>query len=274
MSPTKIILIATICIIILISPLLFIYFLHPTILGRYTGLVENIIAGVISGLLITWLLDIILRRRQQISQEKVARIGLTETSQTINRMIALFGTIFKASSDGKIPSTIDELFDAEAANLLSLHLDINSHAPVISDISWQDHITMKSGTILDELISIQDRYQVYFPENVLIALGTLRNNPLLNIFRQLNKGSQLDKQEKISRPVINFVPIEKLVFLMNDILKCIKTVQIESIKYKALKIPKFPSFDFRDNVAPKVGSARFNGNPGVAFIISEITVSN
>ncbi len=76
---------------------------------------------------------------------------------------------------------------------------------------------------MNELISIQDRYQVFLPENVLVVLGKLLNNPLLNIFSQLSNGSVLDKKERISRPVINFTPSETLNHLMGEILSCVKT---------------------------------------------------
>ncbi len=159
MSPTRIIIIFAICLTVLMIPLLTIYIWWRTLLGSYVGMVENVIAAVISALLITLLLDFTLRRRQEMTLEKVARIGLTEASQKINRMIALFGSIFKAASDGFIPSTIDELFNAKAADLLSLHLALESPAPVLPAITWIEHITRESRLILNELTNIQDRYQ-------------------------------------------------------------------------------------------------------------------
>jgi len=243
------------------------YVRFPIILGRYISIVENIIAGLIGAYLVALALDFTLRHRQEKATEKVAIVGLTEASRRINRMIALFGSIFKASSDGFIPSTIDEIFDAKAADLLSLHLAIDNRAPVTSAITWQEHITRESRLILNELTGIQDRYQAFLPENVLVALSKLRNNTLLVVFSQLSHGAELDKQENVPRPVINFVPLEKLTFLMNEVLLCVKTIQRESIKLKASTVPQFPSFDFRNDVEPKVGSARFEGKPGVGFII-------
>lgn len=270
MSTARIFTIFGICVAFVTIPLISLYIWFPDILGRHVSLIGNIIVGAIGAYIVAFALDFSLRRRQEKAMEKVAIVGLAEASTKFNRLIALFGSIFKAASDGFIPSTIDELFDAKAADLLSLHLDINGRAPVTSGIAWQEHITRESCLILNELTSIQDRYQAFLPENVLVAIGKLRNNTLLIAFSQLSHGAELDKQENIPRPVINFTPLEKLTFLMNEILLCVKIIQQASIKLNTLTIPRFPSFDFRKDVEPKVGSARFEGSPGVAFIIGEI----
>ena len=267
MSTTKIFIIFGVCVVVVTAPLIIMYFRFPEALGRYTGLAENVIVGLIGAYIVALSLDFTLRRRQEKATEKVAIVGLTEASRRINRMIALFGSLFKASSDGFIPSSMEELFDAKAADLLSLHLAINGRAPVIPNITWQEHITRESSLILNELAGIQDRYQAFLPENVLVALSKLRNNTLLNAFSQLSYGAALDRQENISRPVINFVPLAKLTVLMNEVLLCVKTIQQESIKLKASAVPQFPSFDFQNDVEPKVGSARFEGKPGVSFFI-------
>ena len=62
----------------------------------------------------------------------------------------------------------------------------------------------------------------------LIILGAAQLVPELNTllitFSQLSHGAELDKQENIPRPVINFTPLEKLTFLMNEILLCVKII--------------------------------------------------
>lgn len=257
MSTTKIFIIFGVCVAIIVIPLITLYAWFPSVLGRHVGLVENAIVGIIGAFLVAFSLDFTLRRRQEKALEKVAIVGLAELSQTTNRMIALFGCIFKASSDGFIPSTIDQLFDTRAADLLSLHLSIDSRAPEYTNITWQEYITRESHLIQKNLNLIQDRYQAFFPEDVLVALGKLRNNTLLIVFNQLSAGANFDKQERVSRPVINFTPPETLNCLMSEILSCVKTIERVSIKLDASIIPHFPNFTFRDDVSPNIGSARF-----------------
>ncbi len=272
MSTTKLFIIFGLCAAVFVIPLIILYIWFPFVLGRHVGLVENAIVGIIGAYVVALSLDFTLRRRQEKALEKVAIIGLTDLSQTINRMIALFGSIFKASSDGFIPSTIDQLFDTKAADLLSLHLSIDSRAPVVPETTWQEYITRESNLILEKLNGIQNRYQVFLPENVLVALGKLRNNPLLNVFSQLSMGSALDKKERVSRPVINFTPPETLNYLMGEILLCVKTIERASIKLEASVVPHFPDFTFREDVGPKIGSACFEGKPGVSIIIGPFPV--
>lgn len=272
MSTTKIFIIFGVCVAVLTIPLIILYIWFPFVLGRHISLAENAIVGIIGAYVIAFSLDFILRRRQEKALERVAIVGLAELSQTINRMIALFGSIFKASSDGFVPSTTDQLFDAKAADFLSLHLSIDSYAPTVAKITWQEYITRESNLILEKLNGMQDRYQIFLPENVLVALGKLRNNPLLNVFSRLSEGSALDKKERVSRPVINFTPPETLNRLMGEILLCVKTIERASIKLEASVIPHFPDFTFREDVSPKIGSARFKGKPGVSFIIGPFPV--
>ena len=138
----------------------------------------------------------------------------------------------------------------------------------IEDEKFELPKTRESCLILNELTNIQDRYQAFLPENVLVAIGKLRNNTLLSAFTHLSLGADLDIHENIQRPVINFIPLENVTFFMNEILLCVKTIQQASINLKTPTAPQFPSFDFRSDVEPKVGSARFDGNPGVPFIIN------
>ena len=272
MSTTRIFVIAGIGVAVITIPLIIIYIGFPLILGRYVSLAENAIVGIIGTYAVAFSLDFIIRRRQEKAAEKVAIVGLTELSRTINRMIALFGSIFKASSDGFIPTTIDQLFDTRAADLLSLHLSIDSNAPVVPKATWQNHITHESHLILENLNVIQARYQVFFPENVLVTLGKLCNNPVLLIFSQLSNGTALDKREGVPRPVINFTPLETLHYLMGEILSCVKTIERVSTKLATPIAPHFPDFTFRNDVGPQIGSARFNGEPGVSFIIGTFPV--
>ncbi len=270
MSTTKIFIIFGIFVFILTVPLLVIYIWFPIVLGRYVSLVENVIVGTIGAYVVALALDFTLRRRQEKAVEKVARVGLTEVSQTINGMLAFFSSMIKASSDGFTPSMIEDLFSIKAAELISLHLALSSPAPVTSNITWQDHITGETRFLLDKLTSIQDRYQAFIPEDVLANIGTLRNNALFVIFKDLSSAFKRDKQLNIERPVLNITPLEVLTSLMNEILDCIKIIQQVALKLEASIVPKFPSYTLRDDVSPKVGAARFDGKPGVGIFIGEM----
>jgi hypothetical protein len=77
---TKIIKWFVVIIVIIAISLIIFYIWFPANLGRFIGLVENAIAGIIFGVLITIALDLILRNRQQKSINKVVRVGVSETS--------------------------------------------------------------------------------------------------------------------------------------------------------------------------------------------------
>ncbi len=129
MSTTKIFIIFGIFVVIITFPLIILYIWFPELLGRYTGLVENIIVGLIGAIVVATALDFTLRRRQEKALEKVARVGLSQASQIINRMMSLFAGMVKASSDGFVPSKIEELFGDKASELISLHLALRENAP-------------------------------------------------------------------------------------------------------------------------------------------------
>ncbi len=270
MSTTRIFVVFGIVVAVVTVPLLVLYVWFPSVLGRHIGLATDVIVGTIGAYLVALALDFTLRRRQEKSLEKVASVGLAETSQAVNSMIALFGTIAKASSDGFVPSTIDDLFGSEAAGLLSLHLALDSVAPVSSEIPWNEHITQETALILDKLGSTQDSYQAFLPADVLVAMSRLRNNTLLLAFSQLSRGAERDNRDNIPRPVINFIPPEALTALMDEMLSCIKTIEKASLELGASITPRFPHFRFREDVSPKTGSARYDGEPGVPYIIGAL----
>jgi len=268
MSTTNIFVIFGICVAILTIPLIVIYISFPLILGRYINLVENIIVGTIGTYVVALALDFTLRRRQEKAVEKVARVALSEASQSINGMMSLFASMIKASSDGFVPTTIDDLFGPKSIDLISLHLALSSHAPVTSNITWLDHIGREARLLVDGLTDIQHQYQAFLPESVLATIGTLRNNSLFRVFIQLPNVVTIDAQHNIQRPVLN-IQIENLKPLMDEIVISVKAIQQSAVKINAKIVPTFPSFTFRDDVTPKIGESRFDGQLGPPLFISE-----
>jgi len=267
MSTTKIFVVFGICVSIVIIPLSVLYICFPSILGRYDSIVGNIIVGLFGAYIVALALDFTLRRRQEKSLENIAKVGLTETSQVINQMLSFFASMIKASSNRYKPSNIDDLFSSEAAELISLHLALDYNAPVTSKIRWSDYIAQETCNIVDQLTSIQNRYQSFFPESVFTAIGTLQNNALFSMFKQFKGVIDLDKQRNLKRPVLNIIPQETLNALMNEVLICVKIIQKAAVRLESSTTPKFPSFKFREDVSPKYGEARYNDEPGVGCII-------
>ncbi|MDO8717162.1 MAG: hypothetical protein Q7J73_10220 [Dehalococcoidales bacterium] len=266
MSSTKIIVVFAVGTIVLIIPLVAIYIWYPTLLGRYTGLAENVIAGVIGGLLISLFLDYTLRRRQEIALEKVARVGLSEASQMVNRIIDLFAQMVKASSTDFVPTSLGDLFNHQAAVQISSHLALDKGAPVMPSMLWRDYIIHEIGVIINTLTQVQERYQAYFREQTLIAIAELRNNPLLTALQHIQM-SQLDAQMNIQRPVLN-IPLDTITLFMSSILNSVQKIRQDAEKIKTTVVPRFPQRTL-DDVLPKFGDARFDGTPGPNLFIGK-----
>lgn len=267
MSTTRIIAVVIFFAAIIVIPLVIIYIWFPLTLGRYIGLVENIIAGVIGGLIITLLIDFTIRRREKNALEKVARVGLSEASHQVNRMMGLFAAMVKASSTGFIPKSMDELFDAEAADLISLHLDLYKPAPVTPQILWPQYMSNETRYVLSKLSEVQNHYQSFFPENVTAEIAELRNNRLLLILQNVSGMVEVDIRENIKCPVLNIIPPDALRQSMKDILNCVKTLQQDANRLKTTTAPHFPHFTFREDVLPKLGDSRYEGLPGPPIVI-------
>ncbi len=141
----------------------------PTSIWKIFGLVENSIASLVGAFIVALALDYTLRRRQEKAIEMVASVGLSEISTCVNRLIALFGGMVKVSSSTFPPSTIKDLYGPEAAELISLHLDLAKPAPVTSKTPWVNYIKEEIKRINDSLVSINNRYQAYLPEDTIIA---------------------------------------------------------------------------------------------------------
>lgn len=268
MSTIKIYTIFGVFVVLITIPLIVFYVWFPQTLGRYTGLVENAIVGLVGAFVVTIALDFTLRRRQEIAMEKVARVSLAQASQVINRLMTLFAEMVKASSDGFMPSTIEELFGKKSSELICLHLALGQNAPTQPKIPWNQYIAREAKITKDGLSSILERYQAFISENVLAAIGTLQNNHLLNIFELLPSAIQNDEQQGIKIPVLN-IQLDCLEPIMDEIVSSIKIVQREAKRLNTNPVINFPNTTFRTDIkiGPKFGDSRFEGQPGPGIYI-------
>jgi len=261
MSTNKILVIFGIVATAVEVPLLVLYFCFPSILGRFIGLVENSIVGILVGVLITIVLTLILNLSQQKATEKVARVVLSEVSVVVNGLMGLFGRMVKAASDGFMPSTVDDLFGDKAAELISLHLHLDGHAPDTSETVWIDYIALESEQFITALSLLRSRYIAFLSEDMFAALTAMKNNDLMNMLAHCRNLHKWDVKSHIRRPVLN-IPLDQLRPLMAEILVSVKTMEKEAVKLNARIVPKFPQFALRADVEPKIGSARYDGEPG------------
>lgn len=258
MSTRKLFFIFGLIVFLICAPLLTIHIVAPHLLGRYIGLVESSIASLVGAFIVALALDYSLRRRQEKAIEMVASVGLSEISMCVNRLIALFGGMVKASSSTFSPSTIKDLYGPEAAELISLHLDLAKPAPVSSKTPWVNYIKEEIERINDSLANINNRYQAYLPEDTIIAIVTLQNNTVLKV---ISGFSIYDPELDIKYPVFNIEP-EKLNFYLAEIKTSINIIQQSATRLKSKKIVKFPDFTFKSDVQPFKGSARYDGEAG------------
>lgn len=233
----------------------------PSTLGRYTGVVENVVVDLPSAYIIAIVLDFTFRRRQEKAAETISRVGLSEVSSIINGVLGLFGSMVKASSEGFIPSTIEELFGKESAELISLHLSLDGNAPVAPAVPWHKYLAREARGAFDDLTSIQERYQAFLSTETLAAIVKLRNSPLLHLFVDLPLVIKYGAKRNIQRPVLN-IPLDNLWPIMQELFTAIVTIQLKAKIIHSDILPSFPSSIFRDNVKPRIGDARFTGTPG------------
>ena len=261
MSANKILVIFGIVAAVVTVPLIVVYFYFPSMLGRFTGIVENAIVGILGGALVTVVLALTLNHIQRKATEKVTRVVLSEISVVVNGLISLFGSMVKASSDGFMPSTVDDLFGDEAAELISFHLHLDGHAPDTSNMVWIDYIALESETFITALSLLRSRYIAFLSEDLFAALTALKNNDLMNMLAHCRNLHKWDVKSHIRRPVLN-IPLDQLRPRMEKILIGVKTVEKEAVKFNAQMVPQIFQSEFRDDVEPKIGSARYEGEPG------------
>ncbi len=266
MSTTKVFVIFGVIVFALACLLWVLEISFPSMLGRYIGLVENFVVTMVGAYVVAIVLDFTLQRSQEKAREKVAKVGISEASQVINRMMSLFTMMVKASSNGFIPSTIKELFGIEAAGLISLHLNLDKPAPVTSSIPWRNYITMEARYVLDRLSFVHTHYLAFLHEDALVALAQLRNNPLLQVLSEALHTTAVGQD--ISHPVLN-IPLESLTPLMSEMLVSVEKIQQEAERLNTAIVPNLSRFALRDNVKPKIGDSRFEGQPGPRIFIGK-----
>lgn len=261
---TKIIWLFGAFLLIVTAPLIYVYVRYPSNLGRFTGLVENIIAGIFVGVLITFALDLILRSTQQKSVDRVARIGASEAVVQINHLTTLFASMVKAASDGFIPGDFASLFGPQAANLISINLGLDKNAPVLSAITWRQHISGECEKIGTDLRDISNRYQAYFSGDLITAIAGIHNSQLLNILISMNTAPIIDG---IQYPVYNIQPTAALESLLDELAGYINTARSQALRLKSSIQVGYPAEIFRDDVSPKLGESRYVEEPGPPTLI-------
>ncbi|GEM_PF-4537872 len=135
MSTTKIFLLVGAIIAVIVIPLLILYLTNPVIFGDHTGVIENIIVDLPAGYMVALVLDYTFRHREEKERDRVARVGLSETSCVLNRLLTTFASMVKAASDSFQPNTMEELFESRSTELVSLHLHLNANAPMLTPIT-------------------------------------------------------------------------------------------------------------------------------------------
>lgn len=236
-------------------------------LGNYVSLVENAIVQMAGTVIVVLAVDLVVRLRENAARARVARVGISELAICTNRLVDLFASLIKASSMDWIPQTFEDLFGDTAAELISHRLELARPAPVFPKTTWRDYLARQATLIKDTLDSVQQRYQAFLPEDALERMAVLRGNALLEVLTHLPNVDVLDRMSDIKRPVLN-IRLEDLRTPLSEIYSTVKIVEGNAIKYKSRIKMRFPAYIFsRDDIQPKRGDSRFEGEPGLYMII-------
>lgn len=220
--------------------------------------------GLLTSMLIFFLIDLTLRRRREQELGRVRAVGLGRLRTHLMRHLLLLLGWYKAalpSAPKRPPSTFVELFSADYYQQVGV-LDFSKPGPAYPESSWLRH----SG---DWLLSFQrnvdrvmDLYAASFDSPTIELLDRVANSNLVNMVVQLANTdlSEFDKQHKVRRTWDIFGDSSTNELLREHSLATLSLIDCFNRQAsQPIALEQLASI-WREDTAPRFGSGRIEAN--------------
>jgi hypothetical protein len=226
--------------------------------GWVTAWSANIGAGLLTSLVIIFLIDRALERRREQEQRRVSRVALAQLRAPLMRHLFLLRDWYQAvlvAPPADQAKTIDELFDEAYVSEIRF-LNMSAAAPIIPPRDWLQRSGEEFDDFKRESEAIVDRYAVFLDAWFIELLQGAAASKLSHMLILMTKlpVRQVQQQFGVSGPVILFQHesvaeiIREHLGLVLGLVKYFNSNYQEPIEIGALA--------FNEGAGPKFGSAR------------------
>lgn len=227
--------------------------------GWWDELVPNLVAELVGILVVVGLVDAVLRRRERADRRRREKQALRQLKIPLVHHFHLLINMFKASA-AEVPNPQDrdsQVFGSQFMEALQW-LDFSADAPVIPKVDWFTHLERGFRAFRDALRGTIDSYGIFIEPDLIDVMEGLINSTVLSVVIQAPAIKQVDQQERFVRPYNlfghdSFRPyLTEYTTWFQVLLDCFNAAVNEDDRIV------YPDSQWRDDVAPAVGSARID----------------
>jgi hypothetical protein len=147
----------------------------------------GLLTNVLTVLLDFFLIDRIIRRREEQQRKRYRSIALQQFRRPLAQHLSLLADIYKASVErkpDKEPKLVADLFCPDYLSQLA-HFDLTGSAPVTAHMQWWEYIRLEGQKFETGLSRIVDKHALYLDPDTLEAAEELINSPFIHMAEQL-----------------------------------------------------------------------------------------
>lgn len=169
---------------------------------RVSTYLSNIAAGVVSSLIIIFLVDRIIERNREMDRRRVAGIALQRLRYPILWQMNLLCNIYKAAAQSKptpLPTTFEDTFTNNYYKEISF-LDFTKDAGLALKRDWFTHLDLETKIFKEKLEKIIDAYAGFLDVKLINVLERIINSNFVVFIPQIRMTPEVDRQHGFRRP--------------------------------------------------------------------------
>ncbi len=240
-----------------------VYWSLPVVLEGPRGFALNLATEIVGILLTVGLIDAVLRRREEQERERYRSLALRQLWRPLSRHAELLFNIYKASVERKPEreiSQVSDLFDEDYFEQVA-RLDAAADGPGVRGIGgdavpWYEWINQEAKRFKDDLERVVDKYAMYLDIDTIDAAERLIDSSFISLVGYgpmiVSNSRSIGYQGPI--PLLetqgSSSPIREYTKAFSELVDIYNKTAPSDRKTDPAR------FMWRDDVSPKIGSAR------------------
>ena len=251
------------------------YVLLPLYLESWRAFALNLATEIVGILLVVWLIDAVLRRREEKERRRYRSVALQQLRRPLNRQAQLLFGMYKATVARKPQreiSKVSDLFDKDYFEQVS-RLDASAEGPALysiggSAVSWAEHIKYEMKGFKEDLGRVVDKYAMYLDLDTIDTAEKIIDSSFIELSYTSAMMVSGARNRQYEGPVpylgVQEIPADSptstsTVSPLREYVGAFsKLVEIYDRDAQNGRQVSTTAFEWRDDVSPKIGSARIS----------------
>ena len=226
--------------------------------GWFEDFSLNLGTELIGVLISVLFIDLVVSRHERAEKLKLRKIALRQLRIPMQRHLNLLFGIYKASVAQEPEQKFDKpesLFCEDYFTQIA-YFDFSKEAPVVPKQQWMQYIQKEVKNFNDSLSRTLEKYAIYLDSEVIDLLEKMINSSFLSFLQQIPNIRHTDEIEGYIRKYV-FFGAPGMRDMVEEYSKDFSRItEIYNSVVDSNQVVKFSEDIWRNNVAPKIGSAR------------------